>query len=179
LLGRIQEGAEKMQSLLADVVDFWATGASGREPVRTDMEAVLERALLTLEKQIAERGANVTHDPLPSVMGDFGILVKVLQHLIRNAVEYCVTSSPQVHISASREHGDWVFAVRDNGPGIDPMFQERIFGTFKRLHGREYPGNGLGLAFSRKAVEVDGGRMWVESTTGAGSTFYFTLPPAD
>ena len=175
-LERIQEGAARMQSLLADVVDYWATGTGDRQSSRTDMEAVLCQALLSTDKQITERSAIVTHDPLPPVMGDFEILTKVLHHLIRNAIEYCGTPSPRVHISCRREDLDWVFSVQDNGPGIDPAFQGRIFGVFKRLHGKEHPGNGLGLAFCKKAIEWHGGRMWMESTPGAGSTFYFTLP---
>ena len=111
--------------------------------------------------------------------GDFEILTKVLRHLIRNAIEYCGTPPPRVHISSRRVDLDWVFSVEDNGPGIDPAFQDRIFGVFKRLHGKEHPGNGLGLAFCKKAIEWHGGRMWVESTPGAGSTFYFTLPAAE
>jgi len=178
-LDRIREGAARMESLLADVVDYWATDTAGRQASRTEMEAVLGQALLMTEKQIAERAAIVTHDPLPAVTGNFEILAKVLHHLIRNAVEYCATPSPRVHISARREGPEWVFWVRDNGPGIDPAFQGRIFGVFKRLHGKEYPGNGLGLAFCKKAVEGHGGRMWMESAPGAGSTFYFALPPAD
>jgi light-regulated signal transduction histidine kinase (bacteriophytochrome) len=178
-LERIQEGAARMQSLLADVVDYWATGARDRQSSRTDMEAVLRQALLATGKQITERSAIVTHDPLPQVCGEFEILTKVLQHLIRNAIEYCGTPSPRVHISSRREDLEWVFSVQDNGPGIDPAFHERIFGVFKRLHGKEQPGNGLGLAFCRKAIEWHGGRMSMESIPGAGSTFYFTLPPAD
>ena len=178
-LKRIQEGATRMQSLLTDVVDYWATCTGERQSSRTDMEAVLRQALLSTDKQIAERSAIITHDPLPPVCGDFEILVKVLRHLIRNAIEYCDTPSPRVHISSKRADLDWVFSVRDNGPGIDPAFQGRIFGAFMRLHGKEYPGNGLGLAFCKKAIEWHGGRMWMESTPGAGSTFYFTLPAAD
>jgi chemotaxis family two-component system sensor kinase Cph1 len=177
-LKRIQEGAARMQSLLADVVDFWATGPNGRPLSTTDMEAVLLQALLSLDKQIAERSATVTHDPLPAVTGDFEILTKVLHHLIGNAIEYCGATSPRVHISSKRVDPDWVFSVEDNGPGIEPAFQERIFGAFKRLHGREHPGSGLGLAFCRKAIVWHGGRMWVESAPAAGSTFYFTLPVA-
>ena len=175
-LGRIQEGAADMQSLLADVVDYWATGDGGRLSSRTDMEAALSQALLCTEKQITDRSAVVTHDPLPAVTGDFAVLTKVLRHLIRNAIEYCVATSPRVHISCQRVDLDWVFSVADNGPGIEPAFQGRIFQAFKRLHGKEYPGNGLGLAFCKKAIEGHGGRMWVESTPGAGSTFYFTVP---
>jgi light-regulated signal transduction histidine kinase (bacteriophytochrome) len=178
-LARIQEGAARMQSLLADVVDYWATSTGDRQSSRADMEAALRQALLSADKQVTERSAIVTHDPLPRVCGDFEILTKVLRHLIRNAIEYCVTPPPRVHISSRREDLEWVFSVQDNGPGIDAAFQDRVFGVFKRLHGKEYPGNGLGLAFCKKAIEWHGGRMSVESAPGAGSTFYFTLPPAD
>jgi two-component system, chemotaxis family, sensor kinase Cph1 len=175
----IQQGADRMQSLLADVVDYWATGPGDGQFSRTDMEAALHQALVCADKQITQLGAIVTHDPLPQVRGDFAILTKILHHLIRNAIEYCGAPSPHVHISCRRVNPDWVFSVRDNGPGIDPAFQNRIFGVFKRLHGKEHPGNGLGLAFCKKAVEWHGGRMWVESAAGAGSTFCFTLPLAD
>ena len=178
-LERIQEGAAKMQSLLTAVVDYWATDAGDRRAFRTDMEAVLSQAILGAEKQIAGRSAVVTHDPLPAVMGDFEMLTGVLRHLIVNAIEYCDKPSPAVHISARPVDLEFVFSVVDNGPGIEPAFRERIFGAFKRLHGREYPGHGLGLAFCKKAIEWQGGRIWMESTPGAGSTFYFTLPEAD
>jgi light-regulated signal transduction histidine kinase (bacteriophytochrome) len=178
-LERIRNGAARMQSLLADAVDYWAMAAGAPLSRRTDMDAVLRQALLCAEKQIAERNAVVTHDPLPAVCGDFEILAKVLCHLIRNAIEYCEAPAPRVHISCRRVDPDCVFAVEDNGPGIDPAFHARIFDPFQRLHGKERPGNGLGLAFCRKAVEAQGGRMWVESTPGAGSTFYFALPAAD
>ena len=178
-LERIQDGAARMQSLLADMVDYWATDTGDRQPSQTDMEAVLRQALLSTDKQIAERGAIVTHDPLPPVRGDFEILTKVLHHLVRNAVEYCGTPPPRIHISSKREDLEWVFSVQDNGPGIDPAFQGRIFGVFKRLHGREHAGSGLGLAFCKKAIGWHGGRIWMESTPGEGATFFFTLPPAD
>jgi light-regulated signal transduction histidine kinase (bacteriophytochrome) len=177
-LERIREGAARMQTLLADVVDYWATVAGDRQFSPTDMEAVLHQALLQTETRITERRAVVTHDSLPTVCGDFEILTKVLHHLIRNAIEYCDTP-PRVHISFRREGRELVFSVHDDGPGIDSAFQGRLFAPFKRLHGKEYPGNGLGLAFCRKAIEWQGGRMWMESTSGAGSTFYFTLTPAD
>jgi light-regulated signal transduction histidine kinase (bacteriophytochrome) len=178
-LERILDGAARMQSLLADVVDYWAADTGDRQASRTDMEAVLRQALLCTDKQITERSAIVTHDPLPRVSGDFEILTKVLHHLIRNSIEYCGTPSPRVHISFRRVDLDWVFSVEDNGPGIDPAFKDRIFEVFKRLHGKEHPGYGLGLAFCRKAIEWHGGRMWMESTPGVGSTFYFTVTPAD
>ena len=175
-LERIQQGAARMQSLLADMVDYWAAGTGDRQASRTDMEAVLRQALLSTDQQLTERRAVVTHDPLPAVTGDFEVLTKVLRHLIRNAVEYCGAPVPRVHISSRREDSDWVFSVADNGPGIEPAFQNRVFEVFKRLHGKEHPGNGLGLAFCKKAMEWHGGRIWVESTPGGGATFYFTLP---
>ena len=168
-----------MQLLLAGVVDYWATSAADRRASRTDMEAVLTQALLCTDKLITERSAIVTHDPLPRVCADFEILTKVLHHLIRNAVEYCEAPFPRVHISSNRVGLELVFSVRDNGPGVDPAFRDRIFGVFKRLQGKEHPGSGLGLAFCKKAIEWHGGRIWLESTPGEGATFYFTLPPAD
>lgn len=178
-LARIQEGAARMQSLLSDVVDYWATHTGDRQSRRTDMEAVLRQALLLAEKQIAERNAIVTHDPLPAAMGEFDLLTRVVRHLIGNAIEYCAAPVPRVHFSCRRGETEWIFSVQDNGPGIDTPFQERIFEAFKRLHGKDCPGNGLGLAFCRKAIERQGGRIWVESAPGAGSTFHFTLPPGD
>ena len=178
-LTHIQEDAARMQSLLTDVVDYWSMGAGGRQPSRTDMEAVLLQALLFKDKLITERGAIVTHDPLPGVMGDFETLAKVLRHLVRNAIQYSATPAPCIHVSCTRAGADWVFSVADNGPGIDPAFHDRIFDPFMRLHGKEYPGTGLGLAFCKKAIEWHGGRVWVESKPGTGSTFYFTLPPAE
>ena len=178
-LGHIQQGAARMQSVLAGVVDYWATGAGGPEPRSTDMEAVLRQALLSAASLIAERNATVTHDPLPRVCGDFDTLTKVLHHLIRNAIQYSETPSPRVHISSRRADADWVFSVQDDGPGIEPAYQERVFVAFKRLHGKEHPGNGLGLAFCKRAVEWHGGRVWVESAPGSGSTFHFTLPTDD
>ena len=178
-LTRIREGAASAQSLLADVVDYWAMGTGERPSSPTDMEGVLCQALLLAGNQITEQSATVIHDPLPCVRGDFELLTKVLHHLIRNAIEYCETPAPRIHISSRQEDLEYVFSVEDHGPGIDPAFQGRLFAVFKRLHGKEYPGNGLGLAFCKKAIEWHGGRVWMESTPGSGSTFYFTLPPAD
>jgi chemotaxis family two-component system sensor kinase Cph1 len=178
-LDRIREGAAKMQSLLTGVVDYWATDAGDRQALRTEMEAVLRQALLFVDRQMTGRSAVVTHDPLPAVVGDFEILTAVLRHLIANAIEYCDKPSPSVHISARPADLEVVFSVKDNGPGIDAEFRDRIFGAFRRLHGREHPGNGLGLAFCKKAVEWCGGRIWMEAEDGVGSIFYFTLPAAD
>jgi|SRR5579872_1839518 len=176
-LERVREGTAKAQSLLAHMVDYWSLDADAQQSSRTDMEAVLRQALLSADKQITDRSAIVTHDRLPVVTGDFELLAKVLDHLIRNAIEYCDAPSPRVHISSQRVDLDWVLSVEDNGPGIDPAFQDRVFGSFRRLHGKEHPGDGLGLAFCKKAIEQQGGRMWMESAAGSGSTFYFTVAP--
>jgi light-regulated signal transduction histidine kinase (bacteriophytochrome) len=178
-LEKIQYGAMRMQSLLIDMVDYCAAKSEDPRESRTDMEAVLRQALLSVEKQIAERSAIITHDPLPEVMGDSEVLTKVLVHLIKNAIEYCDTNVPRVHISCSHQQGESVFSVQDNGPGIGPEWKDRVFQVFRRLHGREHPGNGLGLAFCKKAIENLGGRLWLESIPGHGSTFYFTVPEAD
>jgi chemotaxis family two-component system sensor kinase Cph1 len=177
-LARIQEGTAKTQSLLADVVDYWALGG-GRQSSATDMDGALAQALLCADRQIAQRNAVVTHDPLPRVAGDFELLAKVLLHLIRNGIEYCEAAAPRVHLSSTRVDRDWILSVQDNGPGIKPAFQNQVFEPFRRLHGKEHPGNGLGLAFCKKAIAWHGGRMWIESTPGTGSTFYFTLPAGD
>jgi chemotaxis family two-component system sensor kinase Cph1 len=175
-LSHIRDGVVKMQSVLTDMVEYGVTESGDRQVSRTDMEAVL---LLAIDQQRNNGSAVVTHDPLPAVMGDSAMLSTVLKHLLRNAVEYCGAAQTRIHVSCKRENRDWVFSVKDNGPGIDPAFQDRIFGVFKRLHEKEYPGSGLGLAFCKKAIEWHGGRIWVDSTLGAGSTFNFTLPPAD
>jgi signal transduction histidine kinase len=158
------------------MVEYGVTESGDRQVLRTDMEAVL---LLAIDQQRNNGSAVITHAPLPAVMGDSAMLSTVLKHLLRNAVEYCGTVPPRVHVSCKRGDRELVFSVKDNGPGIDPVFHKRIFGVFKRLHEKEYPGTGLGLAFCKKAIEWHGGRIWVESIPGAGATFYFTLPPAD
>ena len=125
MLERIGQGTARMQSLLTDMVAYAAAGTGERRLVPTDMEAVLSQALLCAERQIVERSAIVTHDPLPEVRGDFEMLTKVLHHLIRNAIEYCEAAPPRVHISVGHVDSDVVVAVKDNGPGIEARFHER------------------------------------------------------
>jgi signal transduction histidine kinase len=104
------------------------------------------------------------------------MLMQVFQNLISNAIKYRGAATPRIHVSAQREAEGWQFAVRDNGVGIDPQDADRVFGMFKRLHGGEIPGTGIGLAICKKVVERQGGRIWVESEAGQGSTFKFTIP---
>ncbi|MBI2818252.1 MAG: GHKL domain-containing protein [Acidobacteria bacterium] len=171
------EGAKQMQSLIAGLLEY---SRVGREQHLTRVEAVsaLERALSNLDSRIQESGASVTYDPLPLVHADFTQLVQIFQNLISNAMKFRkADEEPHVHISATAQDQRWVFTVEDNGIGIAPEHTERIFVIFQRLHTRsEYPGTGIGLSVCKKAVERQGGRIWVESEPGLGSRFCFTLP---
>jgi light-regulated signal transduction histidine kinase (bacteriophytochrome) len=137
----------------------------------------LERVLASLEVAIKESGASITSGTLPHVrMYEFQ-LEQLFQNLIANAIRYRGIDTPRISIAAERQGDVWRFSVQDNGIGIEPQFQEQIFGIFKRLHSRtEYPGTGMGLAICQRIVERAGGRIWVESEPGKGSTFYFTIP---
>ena len=133
-----------------------------------------------LQKAIHYSGAQVSHGPLPTVVADATQLTQVFQNLVENAIKYRGSRSPEVRIEAERAEGGWRFAVRDNGIGLDPKFHERLFVIFQRLHTREeYPGTGIGLALCKKVVERHGGRIWLESRPGQGTTFYFTIPDGE
>ena len=144
---------------------------------RARCDEALERALVNLKGAIEESGARVTRDPLPIVIADRARLVRLFQNLIGNAIKFRGPCPPRVHVSAERRGREWLFTVRDNGIGIQADHRDRIFVVFQRLHRRdEYPGTGIGLSICKKVVEGHGGRIWVESDPGSGSTFYFTLP---
>ena len=172
----ILDGAERAQSLLTSMVEYATAEPEKRHPTHVDVNAVFFEATRRLKPP---QDAAITHDSLPTVIGDFDPLAKVMQHLLDNALKFAARPDPKVHVSSRSEGYDWIISVQDNGPGIDPAHFDRIFGLFRRLHGRDIPGNGLGLAFARKAIESLGGRIWVESTPGQGSTFLFSLPSAD
>ena len=126
---------------------------------------------------IKEKKATISHDTLPEVMVDSTQLIQVFQNLILNGIKFHSEEAPKIHIAAEKKANEWVFSVQDNGIGIDPQYSKRIFEIFKRLHTREkYSGTGIGLAICKRIVEGHGGRIWVESELGKGSTFYFTLP---
>lgn len=171
------DGASRMQTLINALLSYSRVGTRGKPFVPTDCSTVLERTLTNLKVAIEENDAVVTHDPLPTVMADEVQLARVFQNLIGNAIKFHGERPPQVHVGAQRGKGEWVFSVRDNGIGIDPQHFERIFMIFQRLHSQdEYPGTGIGLAICKRIVERHGGRIWVESQPGQGSTFYFTIP---
>ncbi|HZW34034.1 MAG TPA: ATP-binding protein, partial [Isosphaeraceae bacterium] len=171
------DGATRMQALINDLLAYSRVGTRGKEFTLTDCTAVLERVLGDMGPTISEAGAIVTYDPLPTVMADGSQLGQVFQNLIGNAIKYRREEPPRIHVAARRVADEWIFSVADNGIGIEPQYFERIFVLFQRLHGKgEYPGTGIGLAICKKIVERHGGRIWVESEPGKGSTFFFTLP---
>jgi PAS domain S-box-containing protein len=171
------DGANRMQRLIQDLLAYSRVGTKGKELLETSSEDALERSLLNLRGAIADSGALVTHDPLPSVLADEMQLVQLFQNLVGNAIKYQKAGTPKVHISASKNGGTkWTFSVRDNGLGIDPQYFERIFVMFQRLHKREeFAGTGIGLAICKKIVERHGGTISVESQPGQGSNFLFAL----
>ncbi len=179
LVRYILDAVDRAQLLLTGMVEYADAEPEKRGVVPVDMEAVFLEASRRVEPVPGRESAAITHDPLPTVLGNFETLTKLLRHLLDNAVKFNPNSGASVHVSAARKDHDWLFSVKDNGPGIEPAHQERIFGLFKRLHGREFRGSGLGLSFARRALEWLGGRIWVESKPGEGSTFYFTLPSID
>lgn len=173
------DGVKRMQTLIKDLLEFSRVGTRGKEFATVSSEAAVGLACRNLAAMIEDRGADVTLSALPVVMADQGQLVQLFQNLIGNAIKYCQAPQPQVHLSWQAEDGNCQFAVKDNGIGIAPEFAERIFVLFQRLHGKgEYDGTGIGLAVCKKIVERHGGRIWVESAAGQGSTFKFTLPLA-
>jgi len=171
------DGATRMQTMINDLLTYSRVGTKGKPFEPTDCGVVLRGVLANLKVAIEESGAVVTHDDLPTVMADDVQLTQLLQNLIGNAIKFHGDLPPEVHIGVECKDGEWLFSVQDNGIGIDPQHFERIFAVFQRLHSRsEYPGTGIGLAICKKIVERHGGRIWVESEPGKGSTFYFTMP---
>lgn len=170
------EGALRIEALLKAMLTYWEVTGEEHVSVALDSNAVFAKALLNLQAAIAESGAIVTSDPLPTAVAEEAMLLQVFQNLISNSIKYRGEEPPKIHVSAETNAEGCVFAVRDNGTGIDPQYSDRVFGMFKRLHGSEIPGSGIGLALCRKIVERRGGRIWVESEPGRGATFKFTIP---
>jgi light-regulated signal transduction histidine kinase (bacteriophytochrome) len=173
------EGASRMQRLINDLLDFSRLQRAEVRRQAVDMDRVVENALANLQQQISESGARVeVEGPLPPVLGDEILLMRVVQNLVDNAIRYGGVEAPSVRISAAREADRWRFSVADQGAGIDPRFHERIFQVFQRLQGRDKTsGTGIGLAVVKKIVEQLGGKVRVESAPGQGATFHFTLSP--
>ena len=176
LIEYIGSGVYRMQELIKDLLEYSQIGTKENKFKPTNCTGVVEKAVGNLQAVIEESNAVVTYDELPTVMSDAPQMISLFQNLIDNAIKFRGREAPGIHISAERKEDEWVFSIRDNGIGIDPKDSERIFGMFQRLHGSaDYPGTGIGLAICKKIVELHGGRIWVESETGKGSIFCFTM----
>jgi light-regulated signal transduction histidine kinase (bacteriophytochrome) len=178
-ISHIVEGTGRMQHLIKDLLEYARVGTSSKPLVQVDVNIIIEKALANLMFEITESRAVITADTLPTVSADDTRLIQLFQNLVGNALKYR-TNTPHIYISAERKDGEWLFRISDNGIGIEPRQFERIFQIFQRLHTREeYSGTGIGLAICKKIVERLGGRIWVESKPGEGSTFFFTLPATE
>jgi len=170
-------GVNRMQELINDLLSYSRVGREDVSAKAVDMQIVVDKALANLQTAIEERSALVSSGPLPTLLANEGMLVRVFQNLIGNALKFCKAERPIVRIAAERHGTEWRFSVADNGIGIDPQYKDRIFLIFQRLHKQgEYPGTGIGLAVCKRIVERNGGRIWLESEPGKGTTFFFTLP---
>jgi light-regulated signal transduction histidine kinase (bacteriophytochrome) len=175
-IGYAVDGANRMRILIEDLLAWSRVATRARPFVATNFETVLASVLRNLHVAIEESGAQITHDPLPTLAADPVQMAQLLQNLIANAVKFRGAEPPRIHVSAEFAGPEWNFAVRDNGIGIDPKYFELIFTIFQRLHTRpEYPGTGIGLAVCKKIVERHGGTIWIESAPGAGATFHFSI----
>lgn len=169
-------GADESQKLIRSLLEYAKVGSQGKSFKLTDLEAVLKQVLLHLELSILESNAVITHDPLPKIKADSVQMVQLIQNLISNAIKYRSPSRPlKIHVSWKKEESNLIFSVSDNGIGVDPQYQERIFGIFQRLHSKSQ-GAGIGLAICKKIVERHNGKIWIQSEPDAGSTFYFSIP---
>ena len=171
------DGANRMQALIQDLLAYSRVGTRGKEFGPTDLNAVVDQVVGDLQSAVAEADAVISRDDLPTIFADQTQLGQVFQNLIFNAIKFVGDESPRVHVGVEHRGSEWLFFVRDNGIGIDAKYADRIFVIFQRLHGiGKFQGTGIGLAICKKIVERHGGRIWVESVPGHGSTFYFTIP---
>jgi two-component system, chemotaxis family, sensor kinase Cph1 len=177
-IGFAVEGVSLMQTLIDDVLTYSKVDIQGIEWQLTNVQDSLDQALGNLRGRVAETGAVITVDPLPTIVADGTQLMQLFQNLIGNAIKFRKPEgTPHIHIGVQRQEEQWLFSVADNGIGFDPQFAERIFVIFQRLHTRdEYPGSGMGLAICKKIIECHRGRIWVEAAPDQGATFYFTIP---
>jgi signal transduction histidine kinase len=171
------DGAKRMQQLINDLLAFSRVGTRGKPFGPVEGGKVLGRALTNLRGAVEESQAEVTTDTMPPLWGDEGQLVQVFQNLLSNAIKFRGPENPAISVAAELRDDEWLFCVRDNGIGIDPQYDTRIFQVFQRLHSRkDYAGTGIGLAICDKIIKRHGGSIWVESELGEGSAFFFTLP---
>lgn len=174
------DGAERMKDLIQDLLEYSRMGTKGAPPEPTDPDVVLDRVLDDLKLAIQRESARITRDPLPRVTADPVQLRQLFQNLIENALNFSGDEPPEIHVSGRRENDHCLFSIRDEGVGIEEPYLDRIFVIFQQLQGPdEAQGTGIGLAVAKRIVECHGGRIWVESEKGEGSTFRFTLPAGE
>jgi PAS domain S-box-containing protein len=179
-IGFATEAAGRMKNLIGDLLSYSRISAQGKEFAPVALDGIFDQVIDILSPAIVYAGAIVTHDPLPSVMGDNAQITQLFQNLIENAIKFHGIQAPRVHVGVRQLGERWLFFIQDNGIGLEPQYSERVFTLFQRLHNQtQYPGRGVGLAISRKIVERHGGRIWVDSELGKGATFYFTLAPVE
>lgn len=172
------DGASRMKQLINDLLAFSRISTRGAEFSPVDCQQILERTLQILAITLEDSQAVITHHPLPTVTGDAGQLQQLFQNLVGNALKFKKEGvPPKLHIGVEERDDTWLFWVQDNGIGMKPEAHQRIFIIFQRLHtAQETSGTGIGLAICKRIIERHGGRIWVESQPGQGSTFYFTIP---
>jgi PAS domain S-box-containing protein len=176
-IGFAVDGAKRMQHLISDLLEFSRVRTRGEDFRPVALGDLVAGVCKDLEGAVAEAGAVITPEDLPTVQGDAAQLARLFQNLIGNAIKFRDDEPPRIHIGAARDQGEWVVSVSDNGIGIAPEHRDRVFVIFQRLHSRsKFSGTGIGLAIAKRIVERHGGRIWVEPASPKGSTFRFTLP---
>ena len=171
------EGSKRMDKMINDLLEYSRIGNQEREFEYLQSEKLLETVLMNLKSAIEDTNTLITHDPLPLIFANEQMMIQLFQNLISNSIKYHGEKNPEIHISADSVNDEYIFAIKDNGIGIDQNHLERIFTIFQRLHTREeYEGTGIGLAIVQKIVQKHRGKIWVESELGKGTTFYFTIP---
>ena len=176
-IGYALDAITKMEALINALLAYARVGQKTMDLKLADCNDIVECAITNLQVEIEKNSAMVTHDKLPTLLADHIQIIQLFQNLIGNSIKFRREEPPRVHISAEHMEKEWVISICDNGIGIDPKHSTSIFDIFQRLHeSSQYPGNGIGLATCKKIVGNHGGRIWVESSLGKGSTFKFAIP---
>ncbi len=175
-LGHIVEAVNRMNRLIEDLLDYSHVGRADDPFQEVDLDGVLAQAEANLKAAIEQSGVKIAREPLPTVPGNATQLLQLFQNLLGNAIKFRGEETPRIQVAATRKDETWQFAVEDNGIGIDPEHRDRVFQVFQQVHGKDFSGTGIGLAICKKITERHGGTIWLDSTPGKGTTFFFTLP---
>ena len=172
------DGANRLQSLIVGLLEFSRIKTSGKEFREVDVNRILNKVLTDIELQVNESGAVIEREKMPVINGDEAQIFRLFQNIIQNGIKFRREGvKPHITISFEKSGKEYIFIIKDNGIGIEEQYFERIFIIFQRLHTREeYPGTGIGLSICKRIVERHGGRIWIESKQGEGSSFCFTIP---